>query len=495
MKKILFTLTLLVSLGMISKLQAQCSLSNIVVTVNSANSDGHGNCLVNLDISFDMQDNSGNKYIWINLYRSTDYSLVNFNYGAGGAKGPLLSEIDGADHTHPPVAVIGINNNVSPVAYLTNYTPDPTHITPTVGTALSNPFDAITNTAHFTLSGVSFTVPGGCAGMILQGDVWSTQANSANSPIHCYSQGVSFYGDPTINGLITCNNPRQFQVLLSTVSTTNVMTNYNVYLDYPPVGTLNLTGGPGSTDTLIYSSSSFSLNSGTPYNSGLISYTPYSGRNPSAQQPLLVEVFSSTSSFSKTTYGDLANSCAPLPVRFVYFNAKRNNSSSVSLTWQTSVESNNSGFALERNIDGNWDQFAFVPSQAPGGNSQSILSYSYNDQNSSTGITQYRIRQIDIDGQSKYSEVRAVRGEAQSGKTIVYPNPSSNGTVNVVFEDVNTVRDISLTDMNGRLLKSWKGVSNNNLQIDNLSPGFYALRIIVRETGEQTVEKIVIDKR
>ena len=48
MKKILFTLTLLVSLGMISKLQAQCSLSNIVVTVNSANSDGHGNCLVNL---------------------------------------------------------------------------------------------------------------------------------------------------------------------------------------------------------------------------------------------------------------------------------------------------------------------------------------------------------------------------------------------------------------------------------------------------------------
>lgn len=185
----------------------------------------------------------------------------------------------------------------------------------------------------------------------------------------------------------------------------------------------------------------------------------------------------------------------PLPVRFISFNAKRNNSSSVSLTWQTAMESNNSGFAVERNTDGLWNQVAFVPSQAPDGNSQTVLSYSYTDQNNSSGITQYRIRQIDIDGQSKYSEVRAVRGLAQSGNMIVYPNPSSTGTVSVVFEDAAGLRDISLTDMTGRLVKNWQGVSNNNLQIDNLTPGFYALRVIVRETGEQTVKKIVVDKQ
>jgi hypothetical protein len=495
MKRILFTLTLLASIGMFNRLQAQCSLSNVVVTLNSANSDGNGNCLVNLDISFDMQDNSGNKYIWINLYKSTDFAYQTYNYGASGAKGPLLSQIDGADHTHPPVAVIGINNNVSPVAYLASYAPDPTHITPKIGTAISNP--ASGNVAHFTLSGISFTVPGGCAGMILQGDVWSTQANAANSPIHCYAQGISFYGDPTINGQITCTDPRKFQILLSTVSTSNITTSYKVYLDYPTVGTLDTTGigGPGHTDTLIYSSPTFIINSTTPYNSGLISYLPYSGRKPSGDQSLLVQVFSSTPSFSKTTYGMLANSCSPLPVSFISFNAKRTNSSNVNLTWQTAMESNNSGFAVERNIDGTWNQVAFVPSQAPGGNSQSVLSYSYSDLNSSNGISQYRLRQIDIDGKSKYSEIRAVRGESQSSKMIVYPNPSSNGTVNVVFEDATSIRDISLTDMNGRLLKSWKGVSNNNLMIDNLEPGFYALRVMVRETGEQTVQKIVINRR
>ena len=50
-------------------------------------------------------------------------------------------------------------------------------------------------------------------------------------------------------------------------------------------------------------------------------------------------------------------------------------------------------------------------------------------------------------------------------------------------------------DMNGRVMKQWKGVANNNIQIDNLTAGFYTIRIIDTETGEQTVEKIVVKKR
>jgi hypothetical protein len=40
-----------------------------------------------------------------------------------------------------------------------------------------------------------------------------------------------------------------------------------------------------------------------------------------------------------------------------------------------------------------------------------------------------------------------------------------------------------------------EGVANNNIQIDNLTAGFYTIRIIDTETGEQTVEKIVVKKR
>jgi hypothetical protein len=80
-------------------------------------------------------------------------------------------------------------------------------------------------------------------------------------------------------------------------------------------------------------------------------------------------------------------------------------------------------------------------------------------------------------------------------KTIIYPNPSVSGNkVNIVFEDADGTRDVSLIDINGRAVKQWKSITNNNLQIENLTPGFYNLRIMVRETGEQSIEKIVVNK-
>ena len=186
---------------------------------------------------------------------------------------------------------------------------------------------------------------------------------------------------------------------------------------------------------------------------------------------------------------------APLPVSFSSFTAQRSNANTVRLSWQTATEVNNSGFAVERNTNGIWEQVSFISTQASAGNSSSLLNYSYTDANSAKGISQYRIRQIDINGKSSSTEIRAVRGIDQPGKIIVYPNPSSDGKVNIVFEDAIAIRDVSLIDMNGRTVKQWNGVSNNNLQIENLVPGFYSLRVVVRETGVQTVEKIVINNR
>ena len=110
-------------------------------------------------------------------------------------------------------------------------------------------------------------------------------------------------------------------------------------------------------------------------------------------------------------------------------------------------------------------------------------------------MTQYRIRQVDQDSRYKYSIIRAVRGDGQAGSTVVYPNPTSNGRVTVVFDDASVTRDISLFDMTGRAIKQWKNVNNNNIQIENLVAGVYSLRIVVPATGELSVEKIVVNKR
>ncbi len=188
------------------------------------------------------------------------------------------------------------------------------------------------------------------------------------------------------------------------------------------------------------------------------------------------------------------NSCLPLPVQFKSFTATRY-SSNVILKWETIWEQNNSGFAVERNVNGSLEQVGWVASQGIAGNSNTDLSYQYIDPNNIKGVTQYRIRQVDLDNKSKYTEIRSVRGDGMLGKTIVYPNPSNDGKVNVLFEDASVSRDVSVSDMAGRVVKEFRAITNNNITIENLQPGMYMVRIIAPETGEQVVQKIVVNKR
>lgn len=185
-----------------------------------------------------------------------------------------------------------------------------------------------------------------------------------------------------------------------------------------------------------------------------------------------------------------------LPVKITYFNAARSGQN-VNLTWQTSIEENSKGFEVQRFIGtAGWETIGFTPTQAVNGSSSSALNYQFADLNNTTkGITQYRLKEVDRDNHAAYSVIRSVRGEGQKSNTIIYPNPSGDGKVNIVFDGTSTVRDLSLMDVSGKTLKQWKGVTNNNIHIDNLNAGFYTVRIVNVETGEQVVEKFIVNKR
>ena len=230
-------------------------------------------------------------------------------------------------------------------------------------------------------------------------------------------------------------------------------------------------------------------------NNGTVSYCYYVGPNNNHNLSGHNSQFRFFVAYQSSSGLVICGEQFPLPVSLKSFTATRNKSL-VALKWTTASESNNLGFEIQRLIgSGSWQTVSFVYTQALGGNSGSELAYSYSDVNSTKGVTQYRLRQVDIDQKSKYSEIRAVRGDGQSGKTIVFPNPGiAGGRVNVVFEDAEGTRDVSLIDLSGRLVRQWKNITNNNLQIENLTPGFYNLKVIVRETGEQTIEKIVVNK-
>ena len=209
---------------------------------------------------------------------------------------------------------------------------------------------------------------------------------------------------------------------------------------------------------------------------------------------IYAEVF--VQEYSNSVGSQIADpSCATLPIKLRSFDANRNKSN-VDLKWETEIEDNNNGFYVERKLsNGGWQHIAFVASKAANGNSNSALTYDFTDFNNTKGISQYRLRQVDIDGKQSYSLIRSVRGEGQKSNTIIYPNPSGDGKVNIVFESANSIRDVSLMDVSGKTLKQWKGVTNNNIQIDNLNAGFYTVRIVNVETGEQVVEKFIVNKR
>ncbi len=186
-----------------------------------------------------------------------------------------------------------------------------------------------------------------------------------------------------------------------------------------------------------------------------------------------------------------ATAGGPLPVYFKSFTAARSKHT-VGLNWITATEQNSRGFNVQRNTGSGWETIAFVNSKALNGNSSNDLNYTYMDINGSKGITQYRIVQVDlVTNRQQISETRSIRGEPNS-KNVVFPNPSIDGNTNLLFNDDNGARAVTLIDPSGRLVRQWTNVTTSSMQLTDLKAGFYYLKISNPTTGEQSMERIVV---
>ena len=167
----------------------------------------------------------------------------------------------------------------------------------------------------------------------------------------------------------------------------------------------------------------------------------------------------------------------PLPVSLSSFSADKNKSTAT-LKWSTQLESNSKGFFVQRNTGEGWEDRTFVFSAADKGNSNSLITYSYNDPNSFSGISQYRLVQVDLDGSKTYSNIKLVRGEdIAAGAMQAYPNPSSSGTMNILLPDISGSYKLILFDVAGRKLKEWEKVNGNIFTLSSLRSGIYFLQV------------------
>lgn len=187
---------------------------------------------------------------------------------------------------------------------------------------------------------------------------------------------------------------------------------------------------------------------------------------------------------------------AALPVSLSNFSTKVTPSNVISLAWTTSSEIVNKGFSIERqtnSANGKYESIGFVASKAPGGNSQTPLYYSFTDEMPSASATNfYRLAQQDLDGKISYSEVRSVKLGKET-VTMLFPNPS-NGVVNISRTNNGKKMNIIVVDLSGRIISQINGITDSNYSLKNLRPGVYNIKMTYPETGEQSVQKVVVQK-
>ncbi|MBK6912774.1 MAG: T9SS type A sorting domain-containing protein [Ignavibacteriales bacterium] len=131
----------------------------------------------------------------------------------------------------------------------------------------------------------------------------------------------------------------------------------------------------------------------------------------------------------------------------------------VTLNWQTATEINNSGFEIEREqvfsqqssiSNGEWQTIGFIPGH---GTTSEKQSYSFKDENLSSGKYQYRLKQIDYDGSFEYSNTIEVEITAPLEFSLLqnYPNPF-NPTTKIKY----TIPSVTLSLSKGDILVSLK---------------------------------------
>lgn len=185
----------------------------------------------------------------------------------------------------------------------------------------------------------------------------------------------------------------------------------------------------------------------------------------------------------------------PLPIILTDFSAQYNKPN-VTLKWTTSQEINFSHFVIERSTSGtNYTDAGVVFAY---GNAGDITNYSFSDNlnNIQSGIVYYRLRLVDIDGKSKYSETRIIRIGKQDENAITiltYPNPVTNELrISIPNNWQNKKVTYEVFNANGQVSKkseTGSGSQTETVNMSNLAPGFYIVRVSCE--GQTAQQKII----
>ena len=225
--------------------------------------------------------------------------------------------------------------------------------------------------------------------------------------------------DATLSNL-SANRYYRIQLLSGTITQPTIQLSFNTDVADEQVnvpGNLRVARATGTAAGAITSSWS------TAGGSGVYSPDAPKGYTTSAATTIDGSSFFALASTNKVD-NPLTGS-APLPVELLQFSAVRQGAG-VQVAWATASEKNSDYFVVERSDNGR--TFATLKRLEAQGNSTARHDYAIFDAAPLPGTSYYRLRQVDRDGKTSYSNVALVRFDGQAGTPalVAYPNPATD---------------------------------------------------------------------
>jgi hypothetical protein len=177
----------------------------------------------------------------------------------------------------------------------------------------------------------------------------------------------------------------------------------------------------------------------------------------------------------------LSNLNAPLPVKLLYFTARKKEHE-VLLDWCTASEINNAFFEVQRSTDNEFFETIDIVNGA--GNSTDVLSYSDVDKEPYDGISYYRLRQVDYDGRYSYSQTVMVKFSTENAFDFVFASPAeSAGHVVIGFEsNIEENLAVKITDALGKdvsesVIHATEGFNKDEIHLPAMAGGIYFISL------------------
>lgn len=198
----------------------------------------------------------------------------------------------------------------------------------------------------------------------------------------------------------------------------------------------------------------------------------------------------------RTRVGQVTVSAVVLPIVLNYFSAVMiDNNNVVDINWSTGMERHNNLFVIERSKDAlKWEAVSEIKGV---GFSTKEIKYNFKDYEPYSGVSYYRLKNVDFDGQYEYSKIQIVNRNNNIISLTSFLVDQQKDYISFSLKNNNLdLVQVEIINLLGACVYTQK-ISNLQADIDitNLNRGIYLFRITQLSLSDPKINSIIVQRK